>query len=81
MSEGMRELRGSVSKPPLGVPPAYIVIDRRIAELAEAIGRYVEEDTPDKYDKYKMIANMAAEIVGHCEIMRKGRKEAQRWET
>lgn len=51
MSEGMRELRGSVSKPPLGVPPAYIVIDRRIAELAEAIGRYVEEDTPDKYDK------------------------------
>ena len=80
MNEGMREPRGSVSKPPLGVPPAYIVIDKRIAELAEAIGRYVE-DTPDKYDKYKMIANMAVEIVGHCETMRKGRKEAQRWET
>jgi hypothetical protein len=33
-------------KPPLGIMPRYLWIEKRIQDLAEAIGRYIESPFP-----------------------------------
>lgn len=53
-------------KPPLGVSPYWYVYQKRIAELHEAIGRYVEYVSTRKAfgtaSEYKLIAKWAREL-------------------
>lgn len=69
----------NTNRPPLGVMPAFIVIDSRIEELSDAIRRRVREDVDP--GKYAAIADYAVEILGHCDTMRRGGEEKRRWQT
>jgi hypothetical protein len=72
------------NKPPLGVSPHWFVYLKRIRELNEAIGRYIEHvesnrhiEYPSQY--YMAIAQWAHEIEGlallEAEICKAERKE------
>lgn len=51
-----------IKKPPLGAPPAYIMIEARIKELGEAIGRYDSlTQTTDQ------IRSWAKEVLIYCD--------------
>lgn len=73
------------NKPPLGVSPHWFVYLKRIEELHEAIGRYIEYvhntwHMECKADKYKAIAGWAKEIENlalleaELEINERGKK-------
>ena len=59
------------NKPPIGVAPGEIVINRRIHDLAGAITRYADKDG---VVNYKAIELWAKEIELHCKTI----KELQR---
>ena len=52
----------TIRKPPLGVSPAYIIIEARIKELGEAIGRY--DGLTQTTDQ---IRSWAKEIIIYCD--------------
>lgn len=53
-------------KPPLGVSPYWFVYQKRITDLYEAMGRYIEHISSNNHlstvNEYKLIANWAREI-------------------
>lgn len=65
--EERSEKKTGMTKPPLGVSPHWFMYRRRIEELHEAIGRYLEhiethQHTEHHEQYYKLIALWAKEI-------------------
>lgn len=58
-------------KRPLGVPPYYINVSARIAELSEAIYRYAGEPMRSSTP---LIKEWAKEIVAQCDLVEKMEK-------
>lgn len=66
----------NINKPPIGVAPGEIVINRRIHDLAGAITRYADKDGVVNYTAIEL---WAKEIELHCktitELQRRGKDD------
>lgn len=59
-------------KPHLGTTPSFIVIPRRIIDLAAAISRYADDqEIASNKEVTGVIRMWASEIIGHCDTLDK----------